>query len=195
MRRKGFSLIEVNMAILVAAGGLLSLFTLFPVGLRQSAQSEEDLYQATHANAIFEVLYAKASQVVELGLWNNERRFWETITKGTGISDKLVTVTDLTETQENDLDWRDGKSVNRIRVRYAGSDTGSSSDKNPDLSMPEQYLIRLQWDEPTDHRVGRKYRISLVCSAQAAPIPFHGNPVYSMELGFYGRVWAKVSDF
>jgi type II secretory pathway pseudopilin PulG len=71
MFRKGFSLIEVNMAILIAAGGLLALFTLFPVGLRQSEMSSEDLYQATYASSIFQMLSGNIATISNIDDWNN----------------------------------------------------------------------------------------------------------------------------
>ena len=71
MFRKGFSLIEVNMAILIAAGGLLALFTLFPVGLRQSEMSSEDLYQATYASSIFQMLSGNIATISNIDDWIN----------------------------------------------------------------------------------------------------------------------------
>lgn len=41
--RRGFSLIEVNMAIFVLAGGALALLGLFPLGLRQSLASRNEM--------------------------------------------------------------------------------------------------------------------------------------------------------
>lgn len=41
--RRGFSLIEVNMAIFVLAGGALALLGLFPLGLRYSQQANAEM--------------------------------------------------------------------------------------------------------------------------------------------------------
>ncbi len=41
--RKGFSLIEVNMAIFVLAGGALALLALFPAGLRFSKEAHSEM--------------------------------------------------------------------------------------------------------------------------------------------------------
>ncbi len=42
-KRKGFSLIEVNMAIFVLAGGALALMSLFPMGLRYSSEARNEM--------------------------------------------------------------------------------------------------------------------------------------------------------
>ncbi len=42
-RKAGFSLIEVNMAIFVLAGGALALMALFPLGLRESLASRSEM--------------------------------------------------------------------------------------------------------------------------------------------------------
>lgn len=41
--RRGFSLIEVNMAIFVLAGGALALLGLFPLGLRESLAARNEM--------------------------------------------------------------------------------------------------------------------------------------------------------
>ncbi len=41
--RRGFSLIEVNMAIFVLAGGALALMSLFPMGLRFSKEAKSEM--------------------------------------------------------------------------------------------------------------------------------------------------------
>ena len=42
MRRKGFTLIEVNLAMLVVALGLLAIFSLFPAGLKSCEDATGD---------------------------------------------------------------------------------------------------------------------------------------------------------
>ncbi len=47
--RLGFSLIEVNMAIFVLAGGALALMSLFPMGLRYSSDARNEMRIAAFA--------------------------------------------------------------------------------------------------------------------------------------------------
>lgn len=61
MKRSGFSLIEVNMAVFVLAIGILSMAVLFPLGLRESMQSQADLKQSMFADYILNVAISAAS--------------------------------------------------------------------------------------------------------------------------------------
>jgi len=49
--KKAFTLIEVNLAILVMAGGILSVVVLYSLGFRETRQSREDLVSAAYADA------------------------------------------------------------------------------------------------------------------------------------------------
>jgi len=64
MRRSGFSLIEVNMAVFVMAVGVLSMAILYPLGLRESMQSQSDIKQSMFADYVLSIAVAKASQTV-----------------------------------------------------------------------------------------------------------------------------------
>jgi Tfp pilus assembly protein PilV len=61
MKRSGFSLIEVNMAVFVLAIGVLSMAVLYPLGLRESIQSQADLKQSMFADYVLNVAVAAAS--------------------------------------------------------------------------------------------------------------------------------------
>jgi len=61
MKRSGFSLIEVNMAVFVLAIGVLSMAVLYPLGLRESIQSQADLKQSMFADFVLNVAVAAAS--------------------------------------------------------------------------------------------------------------------------------------
>jgi Tfp pilus assembly protein PilV len=50
--RKAFTLIEVNMAILILSAGVLALITLFALGFRENRQSREDVGSAAFADAV-----------------------------------------------------------------------------------------------------------------------------------------------
>ena len=50
--KAGFSLIEVNMAIFVLAGGALALMALFPLGLRESLASRQEMRLSAFAERI-----------------------------------------------------------------------------------------------------------------------------------------------
>lgn len=50
--KRAFTLIEVNLAMLIMAGGILSLVGLYSLGFRESAQSAEDVEGAAVADYI-----------------------------------------------------------------------------------------------------------------------------------------------
>lgn len=52
MFRKAFTLIEVNLAMLIMAGGILSIVGLYAFGFRENRQSREDVAAATLADAV-----------------------------------------------------------------------------------------------------------------------------------------------
>jgi len=59
--KKAFTLIEVNLAILVMAGGILSVVVLYSLGFRESRQSREDIGSAAYADAVMSPLVAALS--------------------------------------------------------------------------------------------------------------------------------------
>jgi type II secretory pathway component PulJ len=66
---------EVNVALLVLAVGLIGLFSLFPVGLRQSDLATSDTAQAAFAETVFNAMRANAGLVTN---WNE----WSGLTNG-----------------------------------------------------------------------------------------------------------------
>lgn len=56
--KKAFTLIEVNLAVLVMAGAVLSVVVLFSLGFRESRQNREDLASAAYADAVMSPLVA-----------------------------------------------------------------------------------------------------------------------------------------
>jgi len=59
--KKAFTLIEVNLAILVMAGGILSVVVLYSLGFRETRQSREDIASAAYADAVMSPLVAALS--------------------------------------------------------------------------------------------------------------------------------------
>lgn len=59
--RSGFSLVEVALALLVAAIGLMSIMALFPVGLDASRRAVDEAQCALFADEIFNGIRAKMS--------------------------------------------------------------------------------------------------------------------------------------
>ena len=52
--RKAFTLMEVNLAIMIMAGGILSVLGLYSLGYRENRQSREDVAAAAYAELLLE---------------------------------------------------------------------------------------------------------------------------------------------
>ena len=61
--KSGFSLIEINLAIFVVGLGMLTLFSLFPTGLRQVEDSQNDTQMALFADYVFSTLRSRSREV------------------------------------------------------------------------------------------------------------------------------------
>jgi prepilin-type N-terminal cleavage/methylation domain-containing protein len=70
-RRRGFSLIEVNMALLVVGIGLSALLGLFPAALRESGLATADTAQAMFADQVLNMLHANAASITNWSAWNS----------------------------------------------------------------------------------------------------------------------------
>jgi hypothetical protein len=111
--------------MLIAAGGLLAIFSLFPAALRQSRMSDEDLRQYTFASSLFEAISANLKDADESDIWPNEggslrwsggwgknpsrsdpgaARFWNIATRGTGLDDNAFKLKSVASGAPNSLE-------------------------------------------------------------------------------------------
>lgn len=72
-KKSGFSLIEVNMAVLVIGLGILVLFGLFPAGLREGENGMVDTHCALFAESVLEGLRGEVHNNANFTNWNNWR--------------------------------------------------------------------------------------------------------------------------
>ncbi len=61
MTRKAFTLMEVNLAILIMAGGILAVLGLYSLGFRENRQSAEDVASSAYADAVLSPLVTALS--------------------------------------------------------------------------------------------------------------------------------------
>ena len=79
MKRGAFSLMEVNLAILMVALGLLSLFSLFPAGLRESQSGLMDTQEAMFADHVFSTLEGNAQGMLDWNMWLHTSTFFSNV--------------------------------------------------------------------------------------------------------------------
>ena len=60
IRKRGFTLIEINLAIFMVAMGMLTLFSLFPAGLKQIETAHESTQEALFGDYVLSTLRADA---------------------------------------------------------------------------------------------------------------------------------------
>ena len=84
-RAGGFSLVEVTLALLVAAGGLLTIFGVFPVSLRQSQMSRSDMSETAFADAVLQTLGGNIREIDDISVWQDPIKFWAAAAEGTGL--------------------------------------------------------------------------------------------------------------
>ena len=62
VRKLGFTLMEVNLAIFIMATGVLAMVSLYPLGYRENQQSRDDVWAASEADRIFNQIHAALSE-------------------------------------------------------------------------------------------------------------------------------------
>lgn len=88
--RGGFSLVEVSLALVVAAGGLLAIFGVFPISLRQSAHSRSDMGEMTFGTTVLETISGNIRTIDRISVWNDPERFWDVAVGRKKNSDETV---------------------------------------------------------------------------------------------------------
>ena len=84
-RAAGFALVEVTLALLVAAGGLLTIFGVFPVALRQSQMSRSDMVETAFADSVLQTLGGNIRAIDDISVWQDPAKFWAAAAEGTGL--------------------------------------------------------------------------------------------------------------
>ena len=198
---RGFSLIEVNIAILVIAGGLLSLFALFPAGLRMSSSALSDTCQALFADDFFAYFDDGVMTITDRADWENVETFWKAARVGlrNGFGNKAkLNDDDWKGDSEVCKDWGTSKdpltsddfkkgNVNALnaplflRFRH-GVVEGYFTDNSASDKLDAEFLVRISSDyNPTD---GLIWRVSLIVSDDGTGGWFYDNSVYHRDFRY-----------
>ena len=73
--RRAFTLIEVNLAMLIMAGGVLSIVGLYALGFRENSQSREDVAGAALADAVMSPLALAVASATDVDLFSQDLCF------------------------------------------------------------------------------------------------------------------------
>ena len=129
-------LIEVNMAILVAAGGLLSIISYFPLGLRQGVMAKADMSESMFANSFFETISENVKRIENVAEWNNIDRFWQAAVEGTGIERNLKTIQAAKSSNMSEATKQLFYKFNGPSGANSPSDTSGERSQNPRRRAP-----------------------------------------------------------
>lgn len=213
--RTGFSLIEVALALMVAASGLLAAFSLFPAALRQSVESHSYMVESTFASSALETIAANVRQIDDVAVWNDPEEWFKKATS-TGFSSnlKLWKAADLRDGFEDGkqkvgpfhlstlqvAETFTEKKTDSIReVFYAGREEESLSATVPDGSKivePPQWILRLHaikrparsnGEVQANTRLPTRYLVTIVSTPEASPSRYIENASYSQEFVFIRR--------
>lgn len=131
-RRSGFSLIEVALALVVAAGGLLAIFGVFPISLRQSANSRSDMGEMTFASTVLQTLAGNIRAIDRIDVWNDPSKFWDAAVGSTGLPK-----------------FASGTTSAQMNALYRGALNGQSTSP---FSPATTYVAQF-WEEQTQDEV------------------------------------------
>lgn len=199
--RSGFSLIEVALALIVAAGGLLTVFGLFPISLRQSQMSRSDMVEAAFASALLQTFGGNIRAIDDISVWNDPISFWKAAAKGTGLPE---TITDAKNGSKHIKDEHEkalsgsftdpspmttyvasGATTGDENIWYVWQEDreGTVPSKTEELVRPAQYMIRLACIRRTARRTtGRNANWTLSASTLKAPDSDSRNPGENVAL-------------
>jgi prepilin-type N-terminal cleavage/methylation domain-containing protein len=97
-RRQGFTLVEVSLAVLVVGLGLLSVFSLFPAGLRSAEDDTADTRSGLFAETVMNGLRGNAAAIATWTDWENN--FASTVVRDVlGSGRDVVANGNIVETQ------------------------------------------------------------------------------------------------
>ena len=124
--KKAFTLIEVNLAIFIMAGGVLAMISLYSLGFRESRQSREDVSSAALADLVLNPLVvALSSRDLTWSEWKSLPL--KTLNSGTEAGDgsgaKIQVLPD-----EGWLSYFETKGSGASKTYFVGSDPASMAD-------------------------------------------------------------------
>ena len=138
---------EVNLAIMIMAGGILSVLGLYSLGYRESRQSREDVAAAAYADSVISPLVmaltatnVKWSVFRELDNYPSSEGWAAYINRSTGLVDS---------NPEGDAKSAFSKVISRMKSGAVGSlDVKSSWPTKPDSDLKAGLLVLHDKDSP-----------------------------------------------
>ena len=151
--RAGFSLIEVNMAIFVLAGGALALLALFPLGLNESTEANSEMRVAAFADRFIGAAKIAAEQAA------NEDEFEDLLGEALDISEGSFSLRDDSDEENDSNDYDEDKSGVFFRAWKVntGSSGSSSGGNTPDSLIRMEIGLVVTAENPKQNPRAMRY--------------------------------------
>ena len=173
LRRSGFTLMEVNIALLIVGVGLMGVMALFPVGLRQGDSASSDTTQAAFADLVLNAMRANAQMVTNWNTATDPNQRWVNLTNGVALG-----VGSSAPTTAGSLVYAAGTATPIIG-------NGSPQTIN-DYLVPGQYIqyeLHLEAENPSDPLVIKAWmRISTRKYTELSRAPYYATSFIYMGM-------------
>jgi type II secretory pathway pseudopilin PulG len=114
-KRAGFSLIEINLVLLVIGIGLVALLGLFPVGLRQASLATSDTAASMFADQVLSALHGQSSTLTN---WTDWKNFKTSVLTGLSIGGTAVQAFDYATNENSFVTLNNYLGVKGSTIRY-----------------------------------------------------------------------------
>ncbi len=198
--KKAFTLIEVNLAIFIMAGGVLAMISLYSLGFRESRQSREDVASAALADTVLNPLVvALSSRDMKWSDWRNLGFTTVSAGTGTGSGGANVQVMPGSGAKSGWLAYVDTKGSGENTTYYVSADPQGKANQVYSTLVGAD---RDGWGLPGSPTVPEGMTYALVASRESADSPvislavrcvrknlrntLMAQPVFSTEVHFQG---------
>ncbi len=114
-KRAGFSLIEINIVLLVIGIGLVALLGLFPVGLRQAGLATSDTATSMFADQVLSALHGQASTITN---WTKWVSFKTSVLEGVSVDGTAIKAIDNADDENSFFELNKYLGVEGSTIRY-----------------------------------------------------------------------------
>lgn len=200
--KKAFTLIEVNLAIFIMAGGVLAMISLYSLGFRESRQSREDVASAAMADLILNPLViALSSRDLTWSQWKGLpfKSVTSGVSAGDGSGADICVLPSLGGEKHGWLAYFDTKGTGENKNYYVPADPQSKAD---DVYSKLINADKTGWNLPSRPELPPGMTYALVASKESENSPIvtlavrcvrknlrntlMSQPVFSTEVHFQG---------
>lgn len=181
-QRTGFTLVEINLVLLLFGVGITALLGLFPVGLRQSSLAMSDTRQAMFAEMILNSIHARTLEATDYYDWSTLANF-KALVASTKIAGNSATgrATERVVIGE-DVTFDKYLGQNRNVIRYYLTVSEVDDYRLNGYNRPF-YRVTVQVSDRRDGKFHRSAR-DIAQNKEVKTI----SPAYSIDLVYLGEV-------